>query len=207
MGRIMKRKLIYTAVIVALVSFIALGTSNLRQHDHLIRLREIQLQDTGVKLKNLNEEYNKLLNESQVDDQKLKQLEEEKKKLEEQLQAKLQKQEAERVALQNRASLVAKVSAAELPATSGTCSEWIAAAGITDIANAVELIKRESGCRPSATNPSSGACGVAQELPCGKSGCARTDGACQVRWMNSYVIGRYGSWAAAVSFHNANNWY
>lgn len=87
------------------------------------------------------------------------------------------------------------------------CSEWIKAAGITDIGNAQELIRRESGCNPNAVNPSSGACGVAQELPCGKSGCQLGDGACQVIWMNSYVLGRYGSWGNAVAFHNANNWY
>ena len=92
-------------------------------------------------------------------------------------------------------------------ASSGTCSSWITAAGIADVANALELIRRESNCNPYAKNSSSGACGVAQELPCGKSGCALGDGACQVRWMNHYVLSRYGSWAGAVSFHNANNWY
>lgn len=89
----------------------------------------------------------------------------------------------------------------------GNCDSWIAGAGITDLVNARELIGRESGCNPYARNPSSGACGVAQELPCGKSGCALGDGACQVRWMNGYVLGRYGSWSAAVAFHNANNYY
>lgn len=88
-----------------------------------------------------------------------------------------------------------------------SCDQWIAAAGITDVPNAKELIRRESNCRPAAVNKSSGACGVAQELPCGKSGCSRSDGACQVRWMNTYVLQRYKSWANAVNFHNANNWY
>ena len=92
-------------------------------------------------------------------------------------------------------------------APSGSCADWIAAAGIADVGNANELIRRESGCNPYARNSSSGACGVAQELPCGKSGCSLGDGACQVRWMNSYVIARYGSWSNAVNFHNANNWY
>lgn len=92
-------------------------------------------------------------------------------------------------------------------AVSGSCAEWIAAAGITDVQNAAELIRRESGCNPNAINRSSGACGVAQELPCGKSGCALGDGACQVRWMNRYVLGRYGSWANAVAHHNSHNWY
>lgn len=92
-------------------------------------------------------------------------------------------------------------------APTGSCADWIAAAGIGDVANANELIRRESSCNPAAVNPSSGACGVAQELPCGKSGCDRADGACQVSWMNTYIIGRYGSWQAAVNFHNGHNYY
>lgn len=91
--------------------------------------------------------------------------------------------------------------------TGGTCADWIAAAGITDVGNAQELIRRESGCNPYAVNPSSGACGVAQELPCGKSGCTLGDGYCQVRWMKTYVLGRYGSFANAVLFHDQHNWY
>lgn len=90
---------------------------------------------------------------------------------------------------------------------SGSCDDWIRAAGITDIANARVLIQRESGCNPNAVNASSGACGVAQELPCGKSGCSLGDGACQVRWMNGYVMDRYGSWASAVAWHDSHNWY
>jgi len=133
--------------------------------------------------------------------------------------------EAERKAAEAKAAEQARLAAIEAvkpkpmaqssyqapsrPAASfgGNCEAWIASAGITDVVNARELIRRESGCNPNAVNPSSGACGVAQELPCGKSGCSLGDGACQVAWANRYVIGRYGSWAAAVSFHNRNNWY
>lgn len=89
----------------------------------------------------------------------------------------------------------------------GSCEEWIAAAGIDDPASARTLISRESGCDPYVTNPSSGSCGVAQELPCGKSGCQLGDGACQVRWMNGYVLGTYGSWANALSHSYTYNWY
>lgn len=99
-----------------------------------------------------------------------------------------------------------KVEQLAAPIT-GSCAEWIAAAGIVDIASATRLINWESGCDPNAINPSSGACNVAQELPCGKSGCVLGDGACSVNWMNKYVLKRYGSWAAAVIFHLANNYY
>lgn len=89
----------------------------------------------------------------------------------------------------------------------GTCADWIKSAGIVDVISANELIRRESNCNPNAVNPSSGACNVAQELPCGKSGCQLGDGACSVKWMNQYVIARYGSWANAVAFHDRMNWY
>ena len=96
--------------------------------------------------------------------------------------------------------------------TSGNCRQWLIDAGVNDLANAVELQSRENGsCNPQLYNQGgSDACGVAQELPCGKSGCGmppNADGACQIRWMNSYVLSRYGSWANAVAWHNAHNWY
>ena len=92
-------------------------------------------------------------------------------------------------------------------AVTGSCSDWLAQAGVSDIQSAMTLIGRESGCNPNAVNPSSGACGVAQELPCGKSGCGLGDGACQVAWMKRYVEGRYGSFAAALNHSNTVGWY
>ena len=47
-------------------------------------------------------------------------------------------------------------------AVTGSCGEWMAAAGVTDPANAYTLIMRESGCNPNALNRSSGACGIPQ---------------------------------------------
>lgn len=104
---------------------------------------------------------------------------------------------------QERAAAIAQAA----PALSGNCSVWLANAGVSDIADAEYLINRESGCNPNAVNPSSGACGVAQELPCGKSGCTLGDGQCEVIWMNQYVIDRYGSWANAAAHERAYNWY
>lgn len=94
-----------------------------------------------------------------------------------------------------------------IPSQSGSCSDWMNEAGITDIVNAMRILDWESHCNPNAVNPSSGACGLAQELPCGKSGCTLGDGACQMRWFNQYVLSRYGSFAAAVSFHLSHGWY
>ena len=89
----------------------------------------------------------------------------------------------------------------------GSCSEWIDSAGIIDQGSASELIRRESNCNPYSVNKSSGACGIGQALPCSKTGCEMGDGVCQLIWMNQYVIGRYGSWSAALQHSNQYGWY
>lgn len=90
-------------------------------------------------------------------------------------------------------------------APSGSCHDWMVAAGVTDIASAYTIIMRESGCNPNAVNRSSGACGIPQALPCSKLG--TSDPVEQIRWMQNYVVSRYGSWAGAVAFWNAHSWY
>lgn len=95
----------------------------------------------------------------------------------------------------------------QVPQVSGNCATWLAAAGISDVANAMWIISRESGCNPLAVNQSSGAEGIAQALPYSKTGCARGDAVCQLKWMNGYVEQRYGSFAGAVTFWRANGWY
>lgn len=199
-----------------ILGFTGLGVHNVVANENKIKLREIELKSTTTELKELelrydglNKNLEKELHEKTQNQEKIEQLEKEKQDLEKKRQELEQqlsaKREAARLAaekIRNAASFTSKAYAA-----SGSCADWIVAAGITDTYNATELIRRESGCNPYAVNKSSGACGVAQELPCGKSGCSLGDGACQVKWMNGYVMGRYGSWAAAVSFHDRNNWY
>lgn len=120
-------------------------------------------------------------------------------------EARKRAEEERRVAEANRpvAQPAPAKPAAALP--SGSCQDWMVAAGVTDMANAYTLIMRESGCRPDAVNRSSGACGIPQALPCSKLGTG--DPVEQIRWMQNYVVRRYGSWAGAVSWHNSHNWY
>lgn len=92
-------------------------------------------------------------------------------------------------------------------AVSGTCEDWMRQAGVSDMVNAKILIMRESGCNPNAVNASSGACGLQQELPCGKSGCGLGNPVCQIKWMQNYCNQRYGSWAGAVAHSNSVGWY
>lgn len=72
-----------------------------------------------------------------------------------------------------------------------------------------ELIARESSFKPNAINPTSGACGLGQSLPCSKMQCSLDmDGIeCQLKWVENYVVNRYGTIDKALSFHDVKNWY
>jgi uncharacterized protein YabE (DUF348 family) len=103
---------------------------------------------------------------------------------------------------------VVVVGAKQVVNAPGNCGEWLAQAGISN-ADAVWLIAKESGCNPGAVNKSSGACGIPQALPCSKLPCPldASGAVCQLGWMDRYVHGRYGSWAAARAFHAQRGWY
>lgn len=167
-------------------------------------VNRVQAETSKIKtqLETTANEKKALETQVKTDVEKVNQLEAENADLKAKRQAKLE--EAQKLQEQRQQTVAVRNTSVPV---SGTCSEWLAQAGVTDTANAIWLINRESGCNPNAVNPSSGACGVAQELPCGKSGCNLGDGACQVAWMQRYVFGRYGSWANAVAHSQAVGWY
>lgn len=205
------KKLIFIPILLA---FIALGVHSIYSQKQINDNLDIQLDQKQIRLNTLQQkmlELDKQLDElkgqNNSDKEKIKSLEEEKKQLEADLQAKLERKRQEQIAHQKLQEATVRATGTAVASAASECATWIQEAGITDVANAIELIRRESNCNPNAVNPSSGACGVAQELPCGKSGCSLGDGACQVKWMNSYVLRRYNTWAGAVHFHNVNNWY
>jgi hypothetical protein len=89
-------------------------------------------------------------------------------------------------------------------ASSGSCVQWLQQAGVTDIANAVNLINRESGCNPYAQNKSSGACGIGQDI----RGCeVGYDPVAQIQWMLRYVNNRYGGFTGAWQHELSFLWY
>lgn len=92
--------------------------------------------------------------------------------------------------------------AKQLLAKYGWSGQW-------DAFNSIEMA--EAGWNYQATNPTSGAYGLAQALPASKYASAgkdwRTNGDTQLLWMMDYIKGRYGSPNSAWSFHQANNWY
>ena len=98
-----------------------------------------------------------------------------------------------------------------LPPASGTCADWVRAAGVAeaDVAAAVDLIYHESGCRVNAANRS-GAYGIPQALPGSKMASAgadwETNPVTQIRWMAGYVT-RYGGWQGARNYWYAHGWY
>lgn len=130
--------------------------------------------------------------------EKAKRLEKENADLKAKKQARL---EAERKAAQRQVIATASVT--------GTKADWLAASGIpqSQWGYVDQIVSRESGWNPNAVNPSSGACGLGQQLPCGKWAGAWNDPVAALRAMNGYVVGRYGSWQGAVAFWNANHWY
>jgi hypothetical protein len=68
--------------------------------------------------------------------------------------------------------------------------------------------ERESGWNPAALNPSSGACGIPQALPCSKiPGGLGASAAVQIRWGLDYIAGRYGSPSGALAHSNRVGWY
>jgi len=93
------------------------------------------------------------------------------------------------------------------PEQLGTCNDWMDAAGIVDQASAYTLIIRESGCNPNSVNKSSGACGIGQQLPCGKWSHVWNEPIGAMIDMEGYVFASYGSWANALQHSYNFNWY
>lgn len=91
----------------------------------------------------------------------------------------------------------------------GSKTEWLAASNIAqaDWGYADYIVGRESGWNPNSTNASSGACGLAQALPCSKVPGNPYNPVDSLNWMNSYAIGRYGSWENAYNFWVSHHWY
>lgn len=99
---------------------------------------------------------------------------------------------------------------AYLPYTGGgSKTEWLAASNIPQESwgYADFMVSRESGWNPNSVNKSSGACGLAQALPCSKVPGDPMNPVNSLNWMNSYVNGRYGGWQGAYNFWQEKHWY
>lgn len=183
------RKVQKVAVVIIAATVITIAIIGLVQMVHKQKVNQDKLNEL-------------IKNEQKLKDESLKKQTELEKQIEElkrQVEAKKQSKLA-RAALEASRTVVPTAQAA-----TGTCRDWMIAAGVTDLDNAYTIIMRESGCNPNAVNKSSGACGIPQALPCSKLG--TSDPVEQIKWMQNYVNNRYGGWAGAVSFWNQHHWY
>lgn len=120
--------------------------------------------------------------------------------------------EREEVVREPVARIVAVGAKKSVPPEAATCAEWAKQAGVseTDLSAAIDLIYHESGCRVDARN-ASGAYGIPQALPGNKMASAgadwETNPVTQIKWMISYVNGRYGGWQQALDFWYSHGWY
>lgn len=138
-----------------------------------------------------------------------------KKDLEKQIEALKAQAEAKKAqTLANAAKAAQNVATRVVPhaqasGVSGTKADWLRASGIPESqwGYVDSIVTRESGWNPNAVNKSSGACGLGQQLPCGKWAGAWNDPVAALKAMNGYVTARYGGWAGAVAFWNRNHWY
>lgn len=106
---------------------------------------------------------------------------------------------------------VVKRTVTSQPVVSGEwieqCRIWAAEAGVTLDDAALAILQRESHCNPSAQNPSSSACGIAQNIRgCGSNGYGY-DPISQLQWFEAYCVGRYGSFQGAWEFWQTHHWY
>lgn len=204
---------------VLLVAFVGLGISSIRTTDRKLQLKDIKLQDNNIQInklllekKQLNEEFEKEVQNGATDKQRLQELEKRNLELEEQVK---DLQAAKEAKQRNIASvgLPGQGTASAAPTAGnnivGSKADWLRQSGIpeSDWWAVDSIVSRESSWRPNAVNASSGACGLAQALPCSKLPCSLNDPVCHLKWQHQYVTARYGGYPQAVAFWNANHWY
>ncbi len=200
------------SVLVAIVfNIIQSGEINKRQRE--IENRQIQIEQIDTKLNDSRKKLDDQEITVQEYQKEVDKLNKEKEDLNSQLQAKVERQKQEQIAYaesQKKVSVQQTVSqpVQSSPQVSGSKADWLAASGIpqSEWGYVDSIVTKESGWNPNAVNSSSGACGLGQQLPCGKWAGAWNDPVAALVAMNGYVQ-KYGGWAGAVSFWQTNRWY
>ena len=213
----MKQKLTIVLTLI-FIGFVGLGVYNLRDHQVKLQMKEIKLQDTVIELnelklqkEKLNQDFEKATQEKDINEEKVKQLEKEKQELEERYRQLEVSKAQEKTQLAQAKSVEQKPTPSVAGASniSGNKYDWLRASGIPeDQWWAVDsIVSRESSWNPNAVNSSSGACGLGQQLPCGKWAGAWNDPVAALKAQYQYVVARYGGYPQAVAFWNKNHWY
>lgn len=213
----MKQRILIAIAVLGLVGFTVLGISNINITHQRLQLRQVQLQDTGAKLKLLNQQYNELLKTKQVDQQQLNKLEREKQALQQQLQAKAEERAIEQQKIATAATFSAQVDALDVAMAH---TDLLKAAGIAqnDWQYADYIVMHEGHYDPCvinggtrdcsyATNGGQKAYGVCQALPGSKMASAGKDWATnpvtQLKWCAQYSD-KYGGWAGSYAYWISN---
>ena len=91
----------------------------------------------------------------------------------------------------------------------GSHEDWMRAAGIasSDWPAVDYIVTRESGWNPNAINKSSGSCGLAQQLPCGKWAHIWNDPVGALIDATGYANARYGGWWPARYAWQRQGWW
>lgn len=230
-----KKSIVVVLGLLIVAAFVILAINDVAKKREIRELQQIQIKDKSVQIKKFQLEQEKVetkldkaledKNSSQEELEKAKQeaeaLHKKTQELEAQLQAKLEAKN--KIAQASTDTINAVTATHTASASSGGCGQWLAEAGITNQV-AVDLINRENrGCDPCVYNDGSAtgardcnyegsrAYGIPQSLPGNKMASHgadwKTNPVTQLRWMQDYVYGRYGTWEAAQVFHNANGWY
>lgn len=197
-------------VVVILLSLVAVvANTNSKVELHQIEVKTKQQEIDLLQQKLETNEETEAKNKQELD-KKLQ----ENKKLQDEIRA-LQARKAEeaRIAQANASNAV---SASSQTATTHIVGDWVAQchawakeAGIVLNDSAIKLLERESHCSPTVMNPTSSAGGIPQALPWTKMGCELSvaGAPCQLKWFQGYVMGRYGSYEAALAHSYSVGWY
>jgi len=209
------KKLLLIPIILA---FAIIGVADIQKQKQLNEALDTQINEQQLDLIDLEKEtieLNNQIDEQTVEDKaKIEQLEKERKRLEAELQAKLEREEQEQLAQAQLASAsdtaTGSTTVSAEPVTyGGNKQDWLAASGIPQEHWVLVdmIVARESGWDPNAINPESGACGLGQQLPCGKWPGAWNDPVAALKAQHQYVTERYGGYPQAMQFWNVNHWY
>jgi hypothetical protein len=228
-----KRIAIVAVAVIVLLGFIGYGVHDAVKTKDKLDFQEVQLKSKTTEIKDLNVKYERLnleldkaaedknTNQEQLDklNKEKEALEKQKSDLEAQLQAKIEQKN--KIAL--AASKANSIGTATAYASSGSCDDYMTQAGITSPI-ARDLVGRENkACDPCRYNDGSPtgkhdceysgdrAYGIPQSLPGNKMASEgadwKTNPVTQLRWMQKYVLGRYGSWEGAKAHHDQMGWY
>ena len=205
------RKKIALAILVVTILLSMVATVSRTNNTVQLQQLDVKTKQQEIDIKNKRlEEIQLKLEDKSSDHEKLEQ---ENIKLQDEIKAlQAKKEEERRIANQNKKNLVYAAeneSASVSKPVAGNKESWLRASGIPESEWwAVDsIVSRESGWNPNAVNSSSGACGLGQQLPCGKWAGAWNDPVAALKAQYGYVKARYGGYPQAVAFWNSNHWY